>query len=60
MPIFHGEAGPLRRIRADDGVAYYSPTFRSTAKTLYGAFTAAAIAADGELYVFTVRARFHP
>jgi hypothetical protein len=40
MQVCHGKAGPLRRIRPGDGIAYYSPTIAFGSRTPYRAFTA--------------------
>src|SRR5262249_11821048 len=40
MQVCHGKGGPLRRVRAGDGVVYYSPTVSFRGKDRLQAFTA--------------------
>uniref|UniRef100_UPI0013D732E9 EVE domain-containing protein n=1 Tax=Klebsiella pneumoniae TaxID=573 RepID=UPI0013D732E9 len=48
MQVCHGKAGPLRRVRPGDRVAYYSPTATFAAKDRLQAFTAIGTVRPGE------------
>jgi hypothetical protein len=50
MQVSHGKAGPLRRIRAGDGVAYYSPTVTLGGKDRLQAFTLIGTVKDDRVY----------
>ncbi|WP_428394643.1 EVE domain-containing protein [Lichenicoccus sp.] len=52
MQVCHGKAAPLRRLRAGDGVVYYSPTVILGSKVPYRAFTAAGLVKAAEPYPF--------
>ena len=52
MQVCHGKAGPLRRIKPDDRIVYYSPTQEFGAKIKLQAFTAIGIVKAGEPYAF--------
>jgi hypothetical protein len=60
MQVCHGKAGPLRRVRPGDRVAYYSPTlmFRGTDKCQ--AFTAFGIVREGDVYQADTGDGFRP
>lgn len=60
MQVCHGKGGPLRRIRADDGVVYYSPTVSFGGKDRLQAFTAIGIAANDHTYQADMWEGFHP
>lgn len=60
MQVGHGKAGPLKRIRPGDGVAYYSPSITFGSRTPYRAFTAIGIVADGAPYPFDMGGGFVP
>jgi hypothetical protein len=50
MQVCHGKSGPLQRMRAGDGIIYYSPTYSMGGKDPLQAFTARGIIAAGEPY----------
>lgn len=50
MQVCHGKAGPLRRIRAGDRVAYYSPATVIRGADRLQAFTAIGTVRDGDPY----------
>jgi hypothetical protein len=50
MQVCHGKGAPLRRIRAGDRVAYYSPTIAFGGKEKCRAFTALGIVRAGAPY----------
>lgn len=50
MQVCHGKAGPLRRIKPGDRVAYYSSTLEFGGKDRLQAFTAIGIVKAGEPY----------
>lgn len=60
MQVCHGKAGPLKRIAAGDGIAYYSPseTFRGNDKLQ--AFIAIGRVRGGEPYLFDTGGGFRP
>ncbi|NIX76968.1 EVE domain-containing protein [Microvirga terricola] len=60
MQVCHGKAGPLRRIKPGDHVAYYSPTAVLGDKIPYRAFTAVGVVAEGEPYAFDMGGGFIP
>ena len=60
MQICHGKGGPLRRIRAGDGVVYYSPTVCFGGKDRLQAFTAIGIAAGERTYQVDMGNGFRP
>ncbi len=60
MQVCHGKAAPLRRIRPDDGIVYYSPTVTLGGKDRLQAFTAIGVVKGGEPYRFDMGAGFRP
>ena len=60
MQVCHGKAQPLRRLRAGDRVAYYSPTETFRGGDRLQAFTAFGFVAEGEPYLQDVGASFTP
>jgi EVE domain len=59
MQVNHGKAGPLRRIRAGDGVAYYSPTVTLGGKDRLQAFTLIGTVKDDRVYQGEMGEGFH-
>lgn len=60
MQVCHGKAGPLRRIRPGDVVAYYSPSETFGRTDRLQAFTAIGRVREGEPYVFDMGDSFRP
>ena len=60
MQVCHGKAGPLRRIRAGDGIVYYSPATTFRGKDGLKAFTAIGIVREGEPYRVAMGDEFRP
>jgi len=60
MQVSHGKAGPLRRIRAGDGVVYYSPTVTLGGKDRLQAFTLIGSVRDDRVYQVDMGEGFHP
>lgn len=60
MQVCHGKAGPLRRIRPGDFVAYYSPTRSFGRKDALRAFTAVGVVKPGEPYAVDCGGGFVP
>jgi hypothetical protein len=60
MQVCHGKGGPLRRIRPDDRVAYYSPTVTFKGRDTLQAFTAIGVAKAAEPYRFDMGEGFMP
>jgi len=60
MQVSHGKAGPLRRIRAGDGVIYYSPTVTLGGKDRLQAFTLIGTVKDDRIYQADMGEGFHP
>lgn len=58
--VCHGKGGPLRRMRAGDGFAYYSPTEAFRGKEPLQAFTAIGTVRAGEPYLFDMGEGFVP
>ena len=59
MQVSHGKAGPLRRIRAGDGVAYYSPTVTLGGEDRLQAFTLIGTVKDDRVYQGDMGEGFH-
>lgn len=59
MQVSHGKAGPLRRIRPGDGVAYYSPTVTLGGKDRLQAFTLIGTVKDDRVYQGDMGEGFH-
>jgi EVE domain len=60
MQVCHGKGGPLRRIRAGDGVVYYSPTVSFGGKDRIQAFTAIGTAENERTYQVDMGDGFRP
>ena len=60
MQVCHGKAGPLRRIRPGDGIAYYSPTVAFGSRVPSRAFTACGTVRDGDPCPFDIGGGFRP
>ncbi|NGN44900.1 EVE domain-containing protein [Mesorhizobium sp. CGMCC 1.15528] len=60
MQVCHGKAGPLRRIAAGDGIAYYSPSVTFGGNDKLQAFTAIGRARSGDPYLFDTGCGFRP
>ncbi|TGQ82126.1 EVE domain-containing protein [Mesorhizobium sp. M8A.F.Ca.ET.207.01.1.1] len=60
MQVNHGKVAPLRRIRPDDGVVYYSPTTVMGQKNGLQAFTAIGTVREGEPYQGEMGGGFTP
>jgi hypothetical protein len=60
MQVCHGKGGPLRRIKAGDGVVYYSPTIAFGTKQRLQAFTAIGSAKDERTYQADMGNGFQP
>src|SRR3954447_5125274 len=60
MQVCHGKAGPLKRIRAGDGVAYYSPSDRFGGTDRLQALTAIGRVREGEPYLVEMGGGFRP
>jgi hypothetical protein len=60
MQVCHGKGGPLRRIKAADGIVYYSPTIALGAKQRLQAFTAIGSAKDERVYQADMGDGFRP
>ena len=58
--VNHGKAGPLERMRAGDGFAFYSPRTRYPDGELLQAFTAIGRIRNGTVYQVTVDDSFRP
>ena len=60
MQVCHGKAAPLRRLRAGDLVAYYSPTETFGGRDRLQAFTALGVVEPGEPYQVDMGNGFAP
>jgi len=60
MQVSHGKAGPLRRVRAGDGVVYYSPTVTLGGKDRLQAFTLIGTVKDDRIYQADMGEGFRP
>ncbi|MBV8537552.1 MAG: EVE domain-containing protein [Alphaproteobacteria bacterium] len=60
MQVCHGKAGPLRRIKCGDRVAYYSPTETMAGGEKVQGFTALGHALDDEVYQVDMGGGFRP
>jgi hypothetical protein len=60
MQACHGKAAPLRRLRADDRVAYYSPTERFRGGDRLQCFTAYGRVDEAEIQQVDMGAGFRP
>jgi len=60
MQVCHGKGAPLRRLKAGDGVLYYSPTTSFGGKDWLQAFTTIGRVADERTYQADMGGGFHP
>ena len=60
MQVCHGKSGPLRRIRPNDHVVYYSPTRSFRGRDTLQAFTAIGIVQPDEAYQVDMGNGFQP
>ena len=60
MQVNHGKAAPLRRLKAGDGVVYYSPTTHLGEADRLPSFTAIGIVHDSLVYQGDMGAGFKP
>ena len=60
MQVGHGKLAPLKRIKADDRVAYYSPTAVYGVKDDLQSFVSIGIVQPGEPYAFDMGGGFVP
>lgn len=60
MQVNHGKAAPLRRVKAGDGIVYYSPTAVLGEKDGLQSFTAIGTVREGELYQGDMGGGFTP
>ncbi|MER9655480.1 EVE domain-containing protein [Mesorhizobium sp. M0152] len=60
MQVNHGKAAPLRRVKAGDGIVYYSPTAVLGEKDGLQSFTAIGTVREGEFYQGDMGAGFTP
>ena len=60
MQVGHGKLAPLKRIKADDRVAYYSPTAVYGVKDELQSFVSIGITQPGEPYAFDMGNGFVP
>lgn len=60
MQVGHGKLAPLKRIKADDRVAYYSPTAVYGVKDELQSFVSIGIVQAGEPYAFDMGGGFVP
>ncbi len=60
MQVNHGKKAPLQRIRAGDGVVYYSPTETLGGKDKLQAFTTIGRVRDEDIYVGEMGGDFTP
>lgn len=58
--VCHGKEGPLKQMRKDDWIIYYSPTLRFGEKGPCQAFTAIGQIEEGEPYPFQMSDDFIP
>jgi hypothetical protein len=60
MQVCHGKAAPLRRLRAGDGVTYYSSKLQIQGSDPCQCFTATGLIADDDVYQVDVSGGFRP
>jgi hypothetical protein len=60
MQVCHGKGAPLRRLKAGDGVVYYSPTASLGGKDRLQAFTTIGRVTDDRTYQADMDAGFRP
>jgi predicted RNA-binding protein len=56
----HGKSGPLKRMKKDDWLIYYSPRVRMNSSELVQAFTAIGTLSDDTVYQHEMSAEFKP
>ena len=60
MQVGHGKGAPLRRVKAGDGVAYYSPVAAFGGKDRLQSFTAIGTVKDERVYQVDMGEGFRP
>ena len=60
MQVCHGKGGPLKRLRAGDGVVFYSPTVAFGGKDRLQAFTCIGVVRDERIYQADMGGGFQP
>lgn len=60
MQVCHGKAAPLRRLKPNDWVVYYSPTITFGGKDKLQSFTALGQITESEPYQVDMGNNFHP
>ncbi len=60
MQVCHGKKAPLKRIKKDDFIIFYSSKYRMKDKQPYQKFTAIAKAIDDEIYQVKMFENFEP
>jgi hypothetical protein len=60
MQVCHGKAGPLRRVKAGDRVAYYSPSEQLRGGKRLQCLTALGVVLDGEIEQIDLGGGFRP
>ncbi|UVF17767.1 EVE domain-containing protein [Microvirga terrae] len=60
MQVCHGKAAPLRRIKPDDGIIYYSPTLTFGGRDRLQAFTAIGTVQGAQTYQIDMGGGFRP
>lgn len=60
MQVNHGKLGPLKRMKAGDGIVYYSPSEKMGAKDGFQSFTAIGRLREGEPYQGFMSEGFQP
>ena len=60
MQVCHGKIGPLKQMKAEDWIVYYSPSEKFHEKTPCRRFTAIGQIREGDPYLFRMSADFTP
>src|SRR5258708_19174917 len=60
MQVCHGKGGPLRRLRAEDGIVYYSPTVLFRGRDRLQAFTSIGFIKEERIYQVEMCEGFQP
>jgi hypothetical protein len=60
MQVGHGKQAPLHRLKAGDGIVYYSPTLSLAGKEPLRVFTALGFVRDERIYQVNMCEGFHP
>lgn len=60
MQVNHGKLGPLKRMKAGDGIVYYSPSEQMAVKDGFQSFTAIGRIKEGEPYQGYMSEGFQP